>query len=197
MEHCGVFGGSLRRKWLAGLAGVVALAAVAGAQEPPTINLSTNNCLVRFAVPGTWGTIKGELKELTGWARFGRAGDLNTLRGSVEVDVSMLTTKSDDRDRKWREESLESGRFPKITFTLERITVTENQSFLLTGLLTIRDITRPLVIGGRFTEEVGHYHLTGGGSMKWSDYGVRDASTFFTKVKPDTKVLIELWLPLK
>lgn len=184
----------LHAGWMALLA---TFTAVAGAQETPTINLSTNNCIVRFVVPGSWGVIKGELKELTGWTRFGRAGDMNTLRGSVEIDVAMLTTKSEDRDLKWREECLERARFPKITFTLEQVKVTENQSFLLAGLLTIRDTTRPLVIGGQFTEEVGQYRLVGVGLMKWSDYGVRDASTFFTKVKPETKVLLELWLPLK
>ncbi|MFA7003296.1 MAG: YceI family protein [Verrucomicrobiia bacterium] len=180
--------------WLAAL---VVFTTVVGAQQMPTINLSTNNCIVGFAMPATWGTIKGELKELTGWARFARPGDLNSLRGTVEVDVTALTTGSGGRDYKWREECLERGRFPKITFTLERITVTENQSFLLSGLLTIRDVTRPLVIGGQFSVEAERYHLTGGGEMKWTDYGVRDSSTFLTKVQPDMKVLLELWLPLK
>jgi len=180
--------------WLAAL---VVSTTVVGAQQMPTINLSTNNCIVGFAVPATWNSIKGELKELTGWARFGRPGDLNSLRGTVEVDVTAITTGSGGRDYKWREECLERGRFPKITFTLERITVTENQSFLLSGLLTIRDVTRPLVIGGQFLVEAGRYHLTGGGEMKWTDYGVRDSSTFLTKVQPDMKVILELWLPLK
>lgn len=183
--------------WLAGLVCLVTFATVAIAQESPTINLSTNNCIVRFVVPATWNPIKGELKELTGWARFGRPGDLNSLRGAVEVDVAALTSGSGGRDRKMRDECLEGGRFPKITFTLERITVTEKQSFLLTGQLTMRNITRSLVIGGEFSEEVGQYHLTGSGGMKWTDYGLHDPSTFLTKLQPDMKVLVELWLPVK
>jgi polyisoprenoid-binding protein YceI len=184
----------LHAGWMALLA---AFTAVAGAQETPTINLSTNNCIVRFVVPATWGAIKGEVKELTGWARFDRPGDLHSLRGMVGMDITALTTHSEGRDRKWQEECLERGRYPKISFTLEWVKVTENRSFLLTGHLTLRDTTHPLVIGGQFAEEEGCYHLTGGGSMKWSDYGVRDASNFFTKMRPDTKVLVELWLPLK
>lgn len=185
------------RRCVGWLAALVAFAAVAGAQEPASFNLSTNNCVVQFVIPGTWGGIKGELKDLTGWARFRRPGDLNSLRGSIEVDVAAVTTGSGGRDQKWRNDCLEIGRFPKITFTLERITVTEHQAFLLSGLLTIRDVTRSLVISGQFQMKGGYYQLTGSGEMKWSDYGVRDASTLFTKVQPDTKVLLELWLPAK
>ncbi|MBI5683811.1 MAG: YceI family protein [Verrucomicrobia bacterium] len=186
MKHC--------VGWLASLA---VFTTAAGAQEMPTINLSTNNCIVGFGIPATWGAIKGEFKELTGWARFGRPGDLNSLHGRIEVDVTAVTTGSEGRDRKWQDECLERSRFPKITFTLERITVTANQSFLMSGLLTIRDVTRPLVIGGQFLVENGYYHLTGGGEMKWTHYGVHDSSTFLTKVQPETKVALELWLPVK
>ncbi|MBI5817359.1 MAG: YceI family protein [Verrucomicrobia bacterium] len=179
------------------MAAFVVFTAGAGAQEMPTILLSTNNCIVAFAVSSTWHPIKGEVKELNGWARFSRANDLNSLHGSVEVDVKALTTGSDGRDSKWRNECLEGGRFPKITFTVERVTVTANQAFLLSGLLTIRDTTRTLVFGGQFKEEVGFYHLAGTAEMKWTDYGVRDSSTFLTKIQPETKVLLELWLPAK
>ena len=189
--------GNLRLGWLAALAGLVTLTAAAGAQESPVINLSTNTCIVVFSVPATWSVIKGDVKKFTGWARFGRPGDLNTLRGVVEVNVPDLTTRSEDRDHKWFEECLEGSRFPKITFTLEQVKVTENQSFLMAGQLVMRDITRPVVIGGQFTVEDGRYHLTGGCAMKWTDYGVHNPSTMFTKVQPDMKVLVELWLPLK
>jgi polyisoprenoid-binding protein YceI len=179
------------------LAALALSASAAVAQEMPTINLSTNNCIVGFGVPATWGAIKGRFLELDGWARFGRPGDLNSLHGFVEVDVKAVTTGSEDRDRKWQDYCLERGRFAKITFMLERVKVTENQSFLLSGLLTIRDVTRPLVISGKFTGEAGQYHLIGNGEFKWTNYGVRDSSTFFTKVQPETKVALELWLPVK
>lgn len=180
--------------WLAAL---VACTACVNAQETPTTLLSTNNCIVAFAVSSTWNPIKGDVKELNGWARFSRPGDLNSLHGSVEVEVKGLTTGSGGRDSKWRNECLEISRFPRITFTLERVTVSGNQSFLLSGLLTIRDVTRPLVFGGEFKQEVGFYHLLGNAEMKWTDYGIRDSSTFLTKIQPDTKVLLELWLPAR
>lgn len=180
--------------WLAAL---VVFTVGASAQETPTTLLSTNNCIVAFAVSSTWNPIKGEVKSLNGWARFSRPDDLNSLHGSVEVDVKGITTGSSGRDSKWRNECLEGGRFPKITFTVERATVTGNNSFLLSGLLTIRDISRPLVFGGEFKREVGYFHLVGTAEMKWTDYGIRDSSTFLTKIQPDTKVLLELWLPIK
>ncbi|MFZ2640922.1 MAG: YceI family protein [Verrucomicrobiia bacterium] len=179
------------------LAAFVVFTAGARAQEMPTILLSTNNCIVAFAVSATWNEIKGQIKELNGWARFNRPSDLNSLRGTLEVDVKNITTGSVGRDDKWRNECLEINRFPRITFTLERVTVTENQSFLVSGLLTIRDVTRSLVLGGQFKEEAGFYHLIGSGEMKWTDYGVSDSSTFLTKIQPDTKVFLELWLPQK
>ena len=179
------------------LAGLALFATMAAAQEAPTINLSTNNCIVRFAVPAGGNIIQGELKQISGWIRFSRAGDLNALQGSVVVNVADLTTKDEDRDQKMHEVCLEASRFPKIKFTLERSRITENQAVLLTGPLTIRDVTRLCVIGAQYTEEADRYHLTGAIEMKWTDFGVHDPSTFFTKVKPALKVHIELWLPVQ
>ena len=182
---------------LAGLLGFGAFIAMAAAQDAPTINLSTNNCVVRFMVPAGDKVVEGGPKQIAGWIRFNRTGDLNSLQGSVVIKVADLTTSDEGRDRKMHEKCLEAGRFPKITFTLERSRITELQTVLLTGPLTIRDVTRLCVIGTKYTVEENRYHLVGGTEMKWTDFGVHDPSTFFTKVKPDLKVLVDLWLPVQ
>ena len=141
--------------------------------------------------------VEGEAKQVSGWIRFNRAGDLNLLQGAVTINVADLTTKDEDRDQRLHDFCLEAARFPKITFTLERTRVTETQLVLMTGPLTIRDGTRLCVLGAQYSEEDNRYHLKGGNEMKWTDFGVRDPSTFFTKVKPELKLHVELWLPVQ
>jgi polyisoprenoid-binding protein YceI len=196
MKCCG-FKTSFSRFRLVAAAAVVAFAATAFAQDTPTVNLSTNNCLVQFLVPAGKKIVQGEPKQLSGWIRFNRAGDMNSLQGSVVINVADLTTHNEDHDQRMRDYCLEAARFPKITFTLERSRITETQAVLLTGPLTIRDVTRLCVIGAKYTVEENRYHLMGGTEMKWTDFSVRDPSTFFTKVKPDLKLHIELWLPVQ
>ncbi len=193
MKRCGIH----RSRLCLRLAGLALFATMAAAQEAPTINLSTNNCIVRFAVPVGGKPVQGSPTQIAGWIRFNRAGDLNSLQGMVVINVADLTTNDEDRDQKMRDVCLEAGRFPKIKFTLERCRITESQAVLLTGPLTIRDVTRLCVIGAQYTEDADRYHLMGGTETKWTDFGVHDPSTFFTKVKPALKLHIELWLPIR
>jgi polyisoprenoid-binding protein YceI len=192
---------SLRRVRAAGLRGAwalllaVAALSVAQAQELPAIELTASNCVVRFTVNSTWHLVQGRVPQLRGWVRFGRPGDFNTLQATVETDVATLTTDHDSRDQKMRDFCFEAARFPKITFQLERGRIMEGKHLVLSGTLTIRDVVRRLVVGGQYNEKDNQLQFIGAGDLRWSDFGIRDPSTFFAKLQPDVKVLVEIKVP--
>ena len=159
------------------------------------IPLSASNCVIRFQVPATWNPIKGEAKQVTGAMRFGRIGDLNTLQGNVEVTVAGLVTDDEDRDQKMRCFCLYGTNYPKIQFELERCTIFEGGTLTLSGQFTLRGITKRMVLGAQYSADAEAWHLVGGGQLKWSDYGIPDPSSFFSKVQPNLKILFELTLP--
>ncbi|MBM3888182.1 MAG: YceI family protein [Verrucomicrobia bacterium] len=192
---------SLRRARARSLQGAFALLvaaaalALARAQEPPAIELTSSNCVVRFTVNSTWHLVQGRVPQLRGQARFGRPGDFNTLQATVEADVAALTTDHDSRDQKMRNFCFEAARFPKITFQLERGQVMEGKHLVLSGALVVRGVTRRLVVGGQCSEKDNQLQFLGAGNLRWADFGIRDPSTFFAKLQPDVKVLVEIKLP--
>lgn len=171
------------------------LLAVASAQEPAPVALSANNCVIQFEVPSTWRAIKGNAQQVEGWARVSRQDAVTSLEGRVEISVSALTTGDSGRDAKMRKFSLESDRFPKIVFVIERCNMFPGGLMTIAGQLTIRDVTRSLVLGAKYSTDASQYRFTGAGDFNWTDFGVRDPSTVLSKVQPKTLVNFELTLP--
>lgn len=73
------------------------------------------------------------------------------VAGQFTVDISTLESDDDRRDKKIREEFLESARFPLATFTITQVEglpaqVQEGEtvSFQMTGDMTIREVTKPV-----------------------------------------------------
>jgi polyisoprenoid-binding protein YceI len=178
------------------LAGGFLAAAMAGhAQEPAPVALSTNNCVISFETKSTWGIIKGEVRQVSGWARVSRQDAVTSLQAQVEVNVTDLTTNSGGRDAKLRTFCLQGDQFPKIMFMIERCNMFQGGLMTISGNLTIRDVTRPLVLGTKYSASASEYRFAGAGELKWNEFGVCDPSTVLSKVQPKTLVSFELTLP--
>jgi polyisoprenoid-binding protein YceI len=69
----------------------------------------------------------------------------------VEIDASSIETKTDMRDNHLRSpDFLDVERFPTLTFRSTEVRPTGGSSFRLVGDLTIRDVTRPVVLDAEF-----------------------------------------------
>ena len=181
--------------WVCALLAALISAAAARAQESPKIELAASNCVVRFSVNSTWHLVQGRVPQLHGWARFERPGDFNTLQATIETDVATLTTDHESRDNKMRGFCFEGALFPKVTFRLEQARFMEDKHVVFSGSLTIRDVTRRLVVGGQYSVKDKQFEFMGAGDLRWADFSMRDPSTFFGKLQPDVKVLVEIKVP--
>ena len=69
----------------------------------------------------------------------------------VVVDVASLDSRSPDRDKHLLSaDFLDVERFPKITFGTTKVERTGHHALRMTGDLTIRDVTRPVVLDAEF-----------------------------------------------
>ena len=69
----------------------------------------------------------------------------------VRVDVASLDSRSPDRDKHvLSADFLDVERFPEITFTSTKVEKTGHHTLRITGDLTIRDVTRPVVLEAEF-----------------------------------------------
>ena len=72
-------------------------------------------------------------------------------RLTAEIDVASIDTSVEDRDTHLRSDDFfGADQFPKITFKSTQVERGDGKSFRLTGDLTIRDVTREVVLEGEF-----------------------------------------------
>jgi len=66
---------------------------------------------------------------------------------SFEADIDSITTNSEQRDGHLKSDDFFSAeKFPKLTFESTSFEKTDDEDYKLTGNLTIRDVTKPVVL---------------------------------------------------
>src|SRR3954462_3239495 len=98
---------------------VSSLFAAAAAAEPYVVGARPHGA-VRFKVEGPIDDVNGETRVLSGTLERDIT-KIETAHGVIPVDLSMLRTGSDERDRDMRVEFLQTQRFPFALMTIEKI----------------------------------------------------------------------------
>ncbi|QEH40401.1 YceI family protein [Chitinophaga sp. XS-30] len=71
---------------------------------------------------------------------------------SFEADVNSISTKNQQRDEHLKSaDFFDSAKYPKITFSSTEVKKKDAENFVLTGDLTIRDVTRPVELEVEYT----------------------------------------------
>ena len=111
--------------------------------------------IVEFAVKHlVVTTVKGRFREVEGTLRIDEGHPENS-GVSASVDVASIDTNVADRDADLRSDSfLNAERYPKITFRSTRVELADDTHFRLVGDLTIRDVTKEVVLDGEYEGQV-------------------------------------------
>lgn len=73
--------------------------------------------------------------------------DFTDAKISFEADIDSITTNSEQRDGHLKSDDFFSAeKFPKLTFESTSFEKTGDEDYKLTGNLTIRDVTKPVVL---------------------------------------------------
>ncbi|MDR0747639.1 MAG: YceI family protein [Helicobacteraceae bacterium] len=127
---------------------IAAVFALVGGLYAADIAVTPDNGKVLFTIKGTLaGTVNGSFDKFSGTAAVDDNGDLTALNGTVEV--SSVNTANKGRDDHLRQDDFfDAAKFPSIAFAS-----TEAKDASLRGDLTIRDITKPIVLTVEKTAE--------------------------------------------
>jgi len=91
-------------------------------------------------------TVRGRFSHLTGSVEFPE-GDYAAGHVDVTIDASSIDTREDRRDAHLRSaDFFDVERFPSLTFKSRKVQAVKGDTFQVVGDLTIRDITREVVL---------------------------------------------------
>lgn len=145
----------------------------------------------------------GEFKKFDGTVTSSKP-DFSDLQATVTVDVNSITTDNDMRDGHLKSDDFfNAAKFPTIVFKSTGIKSVGDKKYMLTGTLTIRDVTKtvtlPLVYGGTVKDPYGNTKagFKATGTINRQEYGLKwanKAATGEAVVSDDVDFTIDMIL---
>jgi polyisoprenoid-binding protein YceI len=107
------------------------------------------------------------------------AADFSDAKISFEADTNSISTNNEQRDGHLKSDDFFAvEKFPKLSFTSKSFTKTTDNQYVLTGDLTIRDVTKTVELGveygGTVTDPYGQVKagFEIGGKINRKDFGL-------------------------
>ena len=95
-------------------------------------------------------TVRGEFEKFTGTVVFDEH-DLTRSTVDIQIEAASVTTRNSQRDDHFRSaDFFDVDHFPFITFKTKRVILTDGNHGQLIGDLTIRNITKEVVLEGEY-----------------------------------------------
>lgn len=120
-----------------------------------TWTIDATHSLAEFAVKHMMiSTVKGRFHQLEGTIAFDETNPA-TATVTASLDVASIDTGDAKRDEHLKsDEFFNAARFPRITFTSTRVEPVDAERAKVYGLLTIRDVTKEVVLDTEFEGQV-------------------------------------------
>ncbi|WP_353662259.1 YceI family protein [Hydrogenimonas sp. SS33] len=134
-------------------------------------------------------TIDPETRGLT--SRLTMAGMPETIQGSVDISMTVLKSDNAKRDEHMME-AIEADRFPRATYTFEKVTKKRGDGYVVEGVLTFHGVKRPLKIDARIFNGARTLSFAGHSSFNMSDYGVQPPKLLFLTVRDRIDLAIDV-----
>lgn len=145
----------------------------------------------------------GEFKKFDGTVTSSKP-DFSDLQATVTVDVNSITTDNEMRDGHLKSDDFfNAAKFPTIVFKSTGIKSVGDKKYMLTGTLTVRDVTKtvtlPLVYGGTVKDPYGNTKagFKATGTINRQEYGLKwsnKAATGEAVVSDDVDFTIDMIL---
>jgi polyisoprenoid-binding protein YceI len=91
-------------------------------------------------------TTKGRFADVKGTVEYD-GSNLSSAKINVEIPVDTIDTKNEQRDAHLKSpDFFDAAAFPAITFVSKKITLTDGEEFTIVGDLTIRGVTKEIVL---------------------------------------------------
>jgi polyisoprenoid-binding protein YceI len=164
---------------------LIALAAPAAAWgQEIVLNADPAHSTVEFKLSATLHTVHGSFKLKHGEVRFNPA--TGKISGVVVVDATSGNSGNDKRDRRMHQEILESGKYPEIVFTPDRVdgTVAPQgaSQVQVHGVFRIHGAAHEIAIPVQVQMSHGQASAKASFSVPYVMWGIKNPSTAFLHV---------------
>ena len=96
-------------------------------------------------------TVRGEFEKFSGTVEFDEQ-DITRSRADIQIEAGSVTTHNAQRDEHFRSaDFFDVEHYPYITFKSKRVIMQDAQHGQLVGDLTIRNITKEVVLEGEYS----------------------------------------------
>ncbi len=123
-------------------------------------------------------TVRGHFEDFDGEIN-GDLDNFSSMNAKISINASSINTANADRDKHLRSDDLfSSEKHPKIVFQSKKVSL-NGEDVEIVGDLTIRDITKEVVLkgefGGKLIDPYGNqrFGLTAATSINRQDFGVK------------------------
>jgi polyisoprenoid-binding protein YceI len=162
------------------------------AAEPLALQLDAQRSRIEFTLGATLHEVKGSLRLVEGAIRFEPSG--GPASGRIVVDATSAATGNQARDRDMHGKVLESARFPRIVFAVDRIEGTlqrgGHSELRLHGTLELHGTSRAVSMPVVATVAGDTVTATGSLTVPYVDWGLRDPSSFVLRVDKEVRVTV-------
>jgi polyisoprenoid-binding protein YceI len=173
---------------------VAALGALPSFAEEQTLVLEPDASEVRFTLGATLHTVHGTIRLQRGEIRFDTAR--GSAAGQVVLDVRSAETGNAKRDRDMHRKVLESEQYPEIAFLPQAIRGDLPSSgageLTLSGSIRIHGTEHPLELPVRVHREDERITATVEFVLPYVEWGMKDPSKLFLRVKKFLDVTLEV-----
>ncbi len=138
------------------LAVVTLMLAITGATAQITWKLDNAHSAVRFSVTHmVIAEVPGHFREFDVTFTQKDPADFAGSSLSATIKTASITTDNEGRDKHLRgDDFFNADMYPTITFTSTSFEKTGTDTYTVKGTLTIRDVTKPVVLHARYTGTV-------------------------------------------
>ena len=96
-------------------------------------------------------TVRGEFEQFSGTVEFDEE-DITRSQADIQIEAASVNTRNAQRDEHFRSaDFFEVERYPYITFKSKRVIMQDAHHGQFVGDLTIRNITREVVLNGEYS----------------------------------------------
>lgn len=165
----------------------------ARAAGPQVFTLDAQATRVTFGFGATLHSVVGSLRVVEGAVRFDP--ESGQASGDIVLDMTTASTGNSRRDRKMHEKILETGRYPRAVYHVERVSGTfrpEGASdLLLRGVLDFHGVSQRLDLPATARVEGERVTATGKVTIPYVEWGLRDPSFFLLRVGKQVRVEVQ------
>ena len=168
------------------------------------LRLDSNSMKINFSLDSTWHTVHGEAKNPSGLLRLVSTKGNGILAATLTIRSNALDTNNENRDSKMRR-VMESAEYPFIYISApsiipsckeSEVTIDHSCSYESRGTITIRNVSRPIVLRGKLVRNgAGGLTVSGESSLDWSLFGVHDPSILVARVDRIVSITFEITIP--